>query len=376
VKRLGFYLFYQLATAFLFATAGVSFVVLFSQLFRLLSLVIDNSATLVIFMELIALSVPTFLPLVLPIGLGTATLFIYHKLAIDSELVVMRAAGLSPMRLAMPAIGLATLIFLLCMALTMWLTPAANRNLVALQYKVRDSYAVFLAHPGSFNDITDGLTFYAHRRGSGGALEGILIHDVRRPEAPVTIMADTGQVVSNNDQPQIVIFNGRRQEMNLATGQISELAFDQYVLDLNALRSASPPRLPDPREQTMWELLNPSADMILHRSSADHLMSELHQRLASPLLALSYTMIALAVILAGEFNRRGMGRRIVIAALAAIFVQASFMSLNSMVAKDIWLAPALYIMAFAPTPICLVLINAGFMRRWILPLMPSTRGTV
>jgi lipopolysaccharide export system permease protein len=93
--------------------------------------------------------------------------------------------------------------------LTLWITPAANRTLIELQYQVRDSYAVFLARPGNFNDITDGLTFYARRRGTNGALEGILIHDVRNPQGPVTIMADTGQVVSNDNQPQIVIF-GRK----------------------------------------------------------------------------------------------------------------------------------------------------------------------
>ena len=105
MQRLGLYLFRQHTTAFLFATLAVSFVVLFTQSFRLLSLVIDNSATLLIFFNLLALSVPTFLPLVLPLGLGVATIFVYNKLAVDSELVVMRAAGLSPMRQAMPAPG-------------------------------------------------------------------------------------------------------------------------------------------------------------------------------------------------------------------------------------------------------------------------------
>jgi lipopolysaccharide export system permease protein len=215
MRRLGFYLFRQHVTAFLFATAAVSMVVLFTQLFRLLSLVIDNSATLFIFFDLLALSVPTFLPLVLPLALGIATLFTYHKLAVDSELVVMRAAGLSPMRLAAPAFLLTAIITIVCFILTLWVTPAANRNLVSLQYKVRDSYAVFLSHPGVFNDITDGLTFYARRRGSGGALEGILIHDVRAAQAPVTIMADTGQVMDNGGQPQIVVFKGERQEWTL-----------------------------------------------------------------------------------------------------------------------------------------------------------------
>src|ERR1700691_424796 len=103
VNRLDLYMFRQLVTAFLFAGLAVTFVILFTQSFRLLSLVIDNSATMLFFFRLMALSVPTFLPLVLPLGLGVAVLFVYHKLAVDSELVVMRAAGVSPMRQALPA---------------------------------------------------------------------------------------------------------------------------------------------------------------------------------------------------------------------------------------------------------------------------------
>ena len=342
----------------------MAFVILFTQSFRMLSLVIDNSATLWIFFLLMGLSVPTFLPLVLPLGLGVAIVFVYHKLAIDSELVVMRAAGISPMWLARPALALAGIALILCYALTLWITPAANRDLVELQYQVRDSYAVFLARPGNFNDITDGLTFYARRRGANGALEGILIHDVRNPQGPVTIMADTGQIVSNNDQPQIVVFNGRRQEMDLTTGKLSELSFEQYVLDLNALRNTSLRRLPDPREQTLSELLNPSDEMLHGRTTQEHLWAELNQRLASPLLALSYALIGLAAILAGEFNRRGMGKRILIAGLAIIFVQAAFMSINNIVPRNLWLALVLHFAALAPVLAGFVLLNTEYWPQW------------
>src|SRR5580698_9289714 len=100
IGRLNLYLLRQLIVAFLFAAVAVTFVILFTQSFRMLSLVIDNSSTMFFFVRLMALSVPTFLPLVLPLGLGVAVLFVYHKLAVDSELVVMRAAGISPMRQA------------------------------------------------------------------------------------------------------------------------------------------------------------------------------------------------------------------------------------------------------------------------------------
>jgi lipopolysaccharide export system permease protein len=170
-------------------------------------------------------------------------------------------------------------------------------------------------------------------------------------------MAATGQVLDNNGQPQIVIFNGRRQEMDEATGKLSELGFDQYVLDLNALRAAAAPRLPDPREETVDELLHPSPDMLKFRTTREHLMAELHQRLAIPLLVLSFTLIGLAAILAGEFNRRGLTQRMLTATVAIIVTQATFMSMAGMIAHRIWMAFMLYLVAVAPMMACISLLN-------------------
>jgi lipopolysaccharide export system permease protein len=366
-KILTTYLLRQLTTAFAFATGAVVFVVLFTQSFRLLSLVIENSSTFLIFIELLALSALTFLPLIMPLGLGTAIIFIYNKLAADSELIVMRSAGLSPIHLIKPALILAGTVTLLGAALTLWITPAANRGLVSLQYKMRDSYAVFLSHPGSFNDLSEGLTFYANKRGQGGSLQGILIQDIRQPGKTVTTMAATGQVAESNGQSHMIIFNGRRQEFDRATGKLSELVFDQYVLDLDALRNTSTNRFPDPRELTLGALLNPSPEMLRARGPMSRFRSELHSRLATPLLSFSYSFIALAAILAGAFNRRGMGVRILIGAIAIIITQATFMTLSGFVARDNDLAFVLYLVAFLPAPFGLAVMNRDFLPPRILP---------
>lgn len=358
MRRISLYLFRNLLSAFLFAGAAVTLVVLFSQSFRLLSFVIDNSGSVLIFLQLMALMIPTFMPLVMPLSLGVAVLFIYHKFAVDSEIVVMRAAGVSPLRLALPAIAMAGGVAVLCYGLTLWATPAANRGLVALQYEVRDNYSLFLVKPGNFNDVADGLTFYVRSRNGDGALRDILIHDIRKPDAPVTIMADSGQFALVNGEPRITAFKGKRQELDPQTGHLQQLDFDSYVLDLNLLRNGMNNRLPDPRELSLSELLNPPADPAKRRATPEHMMAEAHQRLASPLLAFAYTLIGLATILAGPFNRRGMMQRILIAAIAIVAVQTAMVSLASLVAKHDWLAPALYLLALAPTPACLMILLA------------------
>jgi len=361
-RILTIYLLRQLATAFAFATGAVTFVVLFTQSFRLLSLVIENSSTMLIFFELLGLSALTFLPLIMPLGLGTAVIFIYNKLAMDSELVVMRSAGVSPLHLVKPAAMLAAGVAALCAILTLWLAPAANRGLVSMQYMMRNSYAVFLSRPGSFNDLSEGLTFYANKRGQNGTLQGVLIQDVRQPNKTITTMADTGQVIETEGPPRMIIFNGRRQEFDRATGKLSELVFDQYVLDLSALRNAVKNRYPDPRELNIFDLVNPSPDLVRARGPIARFWSELHSRLATPFLSFSYAAIALAGILGGTFNRRSMTGRILLCAGAIIMAQAAFMTLNGFVARDNRLAIVLYAVALLPMPVGIAVVFADSMR--------------
>jgi len=338
--------------ALLFTSVAVCFVVLFAQFFRMLTFVIDNAGGVWVFFKLMALLVPTFLPLVLPISLGIAVLFVYHKLAMDSELVVLGAAGLSPKQLARPALGVALASLLLGLLLSLWLTPAASRALVTLQYAVRDDFSAFILRPGAFNDIGKGLTVFARRRSSEGGLEDILVHDVRQARKPVTIMAEKGRLSFESRAPKIIVFEGRRQEMNLETGHLQELVFDSYVLDLQMIKSARKDRMPDAREMSLPRLLREQASPQHTARFITRLRTEIHQRLAGPLLSLTFTYVAVTVILVGSFNRRGMTRRVLMAALAMVVVQAVMFGLVSLAGKTPWAALLLYMAVLSPLLPC------------------------
>ena len=367
IRKLNIYLFKQILTSFLFAMMAVSFVVLFTQSFRMLSFVIDNSSTMIVFFRLMGLMIPTFLPLIVPISFGIAVLFIYHKFAVDSELVVMRATGLSPLRIAFPALMTAAIVVFLGYGLTLWVTPAANRALVVLQYQVRDDYSSYKVKPGVFNDLADGLTFYARSRSVGGGMEDILVHDVRNPDLPVTIMAQQGMMSMEDGQPQVVVFYGRRQKLDIKTGRLQELAFQRYVLDLNLLQNDHANRAAAPREMRMWELWAARhGDNNAVPYNSGKLLSEVHKRLAGPLLTFTFAFIAVTVIIVGDFNRRGMTRRVLIAGGAIVIVQALMIGLVNEVTKHGWFVPVLYFVILVPIPLCLGLLDVKntIFRRW------------
>ena len=117
----------------------------------------------------------------------------------------------------------------------------------------------------------------------------------------------------------------------------------------------------------MVELLNPSEDILRARGPISRFWAELHSRIATPFLSFSYAFIALAAILAGAFNRRGMAGHILIGAVAIIVTQAAFMTLNGFIARDSRLALILYVVAVLPTLIGMAFMFADSLEPRFLP---------
>lgn len=352
MNRVSFYLFRQILLSVLFSCLALTIVIWFSQSIKLLALVINNGGTLWSFIKLMLLILPTFLPLVLPLSLMVGALFVYHRMIMESELVVMQASGMGPMALTMPALYVGVVVALIGYALSTYIAPIANHELVRLQYQIRDDHSVLLLRTGSFNDIKEGLTFYAHDRGHEGQMLGILIHDTRKPEKPITIMSESGELIHGPHGPQVLVKNGVRQDVDRKTGNLSQLTFDSYMVDLGALDDNFSSRWREPRERMMDELLNPTGTDAAPMT-AMRFLAEYHMRLTMPFLAITFVLISCMFILTGSFDRRGITLKIIMAAATVIVLEAAMLSVVNMIAKHTWFVVGLYLIALVPLPITL-----------------------
>jgi lipopolysaccharide export system permease protein len=96
------YILRQCLGVMIFVTAALSAAVWLAQSLPLIDLIVNRGLSLDVFLYLAMLILPRFLDIVLPIGLFVAVLLTFNRLTTESELVVMRAAGLGPMSLARP----------------------------------------------------------------------------------------------------------------------------------------------------------------------------------------------------------------------------------------------------------------------------------
>jgi lipopolysaccharide export system permease protein len=275
-------------------------------------------------------------------------LFIYYKLVMDSELVVLRATGMSQLQLARPAIALTVLTMIAVYSITLYFLPTSYGAFKELQNEIRNDYSAVLLQEGVFNNIAEGITVYVRERGSDGELRGILVHDNRETDRPVTMMAERGALVRSAQGPRVVMVNGNRQQVDRPGGRLSLLYFDRYTVELSQLQGSIHARWREPRERYLDELFNPTDDPADQRNY-NELIAEGHQRLIAPLYVLAFVMIALAALLSGHLNRRGQTLRVLAAIVCVAGLEGLSLGLNDLAIRSLDAIPVMYAAALLPS---------------------------
>ena len=182
------YMLRQLVVVAALVTLTLTLAIWLTQSLRFVELIVNRGLSLHSYLYLTLLLLPSFLSLMLPVSLFTAVLFTYNKLITDSELIVLRAAGLGPFQLARPALLLASIVVLMGYVLSLYLLPWSYRQFKDLEFNVRTDYSAVLLKEGAFNNISAGITVYIRSREPDGELQGIL--DPRQPRARQVVHPD------------------------------------------------------------------------------------------------------------------------------------------------------------------------------------------
>jgi lipopolysaccharide export system permease protein len=360
MTRLDRYILRQCFGVMIFVTAALSAAIWLAQSLRLIDLIVNRGLSIDVFLYLAALILPRFLDIVLPVGVFIAVLFTFNRLTAESELVVMRSAGLSHFALAKPVLMLAAIAFLVLMSLSIYFLPASNRAFKDLQFEIRNRFISSLIQEGTFTTISDKLTIYVRSRDDRGEVVGLLINDSRNPQRQVTIVAERGAFVDSPAGSRIVMANGNRQQFDTETGKLSLLTFDSYTLDLDTVRDAPVIRFREPQERFLGELFFPPPDTDAFFRQG--FLIEAHQRILVPLSAFGFSLIPLACLLPGELNRRGQLKRVLGAIGFAFLFELLDLGVNNIAGRHTAAIPLMYLVDLLPLVLGLGILLQGGIR--------------
>lgn len=308
-----------------------------AQSLRFIDFIVNRGLNTSMFLYLSSLLIPSLLGIVLPIALFLAVLITYNKLTTESELTVLKSAGMSKYALIKPALIVAFWVMMAGYLISLYLLPTSYREFKDLQAFIRDNYVSVLLQEGVFNSPTKDLTVYVRKINNDGNLKGMLMHDRRDAAKPITMMAEEGRLVKTPSGPRFILINGNRQEIDHANNQLSLLYFDRYALDLSTFASKPSKRWREPEERYLNELFSPEEGS----GHVQKLKAEGHNRITWPLYSVFFAMLALIPFIGGEFNRRGQWQRMLIVSCIALIAIGIPIFMKNVVAQS---AEATYFM--------------------------------
>ena len=238
-KLLDRYIFAELLSPFGLSLGALCFVMLTRELLRLVELLVSKGVGLLAVLKVFAHLLPSFLVLTLPIAGLIASITAFGRLSLDKELVAMRAAGLSLLRLARPVILFALLVSGLTLWLAQWGQPWSSTNLKKVALNLLRDQLVLALERGSFNEPIPKMMIYVSDKGEDPSASGIFISDERNADDPRIIVAQQYQVLidSSTDQVALRLQDGVIHSRPDQIDQYQLASFSSYDLKLSLNQS-------------------------------------------------------------------------------------------------------------------------------------------
>ena len=319
MSRIERYVLGTAATAFMTGLVVLTGVIWITQALRQIDLLTSKGQTILIFLLMTGLALPSLIAVIAPVALFAGTLYTLNKLNGDSELVVMAAAGVSPGRLLRPIAALSIAVLAIVAAIYVQVLPWSFGAIENLTTFVRADFISNFARPGAFNDLTLGFVFHYRERTPDGSLRGVFMQDRRDPAHVSTYIAEAGKTVEKDGSNYLQLSKGVLLRPQ-AAGDSAMVSFDDYTIDLSQFSQALA-TVKRPRERSTAELWSPGATDRADLAVAGHIRSELLDRLASPLYALVAGLVAFAALGEARTTRQGRGLAIAGAILAFVAIR-------------------------------------------------------
>ena len=356
MKKLNTYITKQILVGFLLVSFSLMSIIWLTQSLRFIDFITNKGISVGIFVELTSLLMPRIFTLLSPISLFAAVLFVYNRMLSDRELVVMKAAGISPWQNAKPTIFFGIIMAILNVYIMNIVIPYAENRFNDLEWRIKNDVSHLMFREGEFTTLQPNLTVFITSHEPDGSVGGILINDERDPKTKSTLSAELGRIVQTPKGPRIILVHGNRQQINKQNQQFSSVSFERYSVDFGA-KETKAKKAAGAREQSISELFNAMSDKSLTPKEARRWVVEGNKRITTPLLNVVYALLACTGLLVGNFNRRGQFKIVSVSVTTMVIIQALDLSFGNLAAKNLFWLIAMYLNVFLPFLCCLFLLK-------------------
>ena len=342
MSRFDRYLFTQYFLMFGFFSLILLFIYWINKAIALFDNLISDGQTFLVFLEFSILTIPPIIPIVAPLAAFAAAIFVTNRLKNDSELTIMQATGFSPLRLSRSIFLFGLVVTIILLIISHYLIPKSNNILLKRQNEVASSLNAKLLKVGSFIHPQNGVTFYIGGISTSGVIEDVFVLDERNKDREIIVTSKSGYLITNNNNPILVLKDGIVQNYDLKSTNLSTIHFQDLSYDLTSWSVKE--RMSKSKlllTYSSFDLFkDPELVSILTDSSPISVLEELHSRILTPLLALIAALIGFSALMIGDYSRFGASKQISVGIVILIFIKFSESYGNELMLKSqgTWLA--------------------------------------
>lgn len=295
MKLLDRYILREMLVPFLLGLGIFTSILLIIRILKLVELVVNRGVPLSQMALIFSYILPAFLELTVPMALLLAILVAFGRLSADSEIIALRAAGVSLFRLLVPVALFAGGIAILTLWLSISARPWGNSHLRTGLYEIVKTRAIAGITPKVFNSEFKDLVIYVDEvEPAGDRLRGILISDTRDAAMRNTVYAESGRLVTDERRATLTLRLEHGGIYSTDQGEgYQDTRFTTYdiTLDLNAALAQLRAREKDASEMTYGELHAAIADKTARGERADVERVEAARKYAIPFACLVFAAI-------------------------------------------------------------------------------------
>jgi len=221
----------------LIGVAVFTFVIFMRDVSRILELVVRNSAPIPSVAQLFFLTLPAALTVTIPMGVLVGILIGLSRMAADSEITAMRAAGVGVFKFVKVLAVFGLTAWLLALANNVLIAPRSAAALDHLQKTLATSQASFEVQPRVFYEDFKNYVLYVQdvTTASGASVwKNVFLADTSTPGASKITVAEQAIVSGGQDSIRLHLFNGATHEVNVREpSQYTISTFDENDFTLN-----------------------------------------------------------------------------------------------------------------------------------------------
>ncbi len=214
----------------------VMFVLMMNFVWRYIDELVGKGLSAGIIIELMTYAMANMLPLGLPLAVLLAAIMTMGNLGENYELLAMKSAGLSLVRITQPLLILVSFIAVGSFFIGNNLVPYANKKMYSIIYDIRQQRQTLEFQDGLFFNGIENMSIRVGRQDPDThLLRDVLIYDNRPANGNMnTIVADSGYIRLSDDKKYLLVtlYNGETYEQTRNNQWYTKSALRHHTFDL------------------------------------------------------------------------------------------------------------------------------------------------